>query len=318
MSLAWVIGGGGLLGTALRAACHAEGMDLYSAQNGLCWDDETALNLALMAAVRGFSAAVADGKPWQIFWAAGIGTMASNAAELEPETRALAHLLALIAQESALRDSTCGVIALASSAGALYAASTDYVISELSEVTSSTAYAHAKLAQESLVHQFSRRCPAVSVVISRITTLYGPGQAAGKRQGLIAHIARSVLRNRPVQIFVPFDTIRDYIASADAAQAMLAYVSAVQDATGTYMHIVAGEQPTTIAEIISTFRRIARRAPLVVTSASPLSKVYLRRVQYRSLQPVDPGRPRTSLLVGIAQVMEAERRLYIKAARTWG
>jgi len=78
------------------------------------------------------------------------------------------------------------------------------------------------------------------------------------------------------------------------------------------IHIVAAEQPITIAEIIATFRRIARRAPLVVTSASPLSKFYLRHVQFRSVDPVESFRLRTSLLVGISQVMEAERNLYAR------
>lgn len=44
-----------------------------------------------------------------------------------------------------------------------------------------------------------------AALIARISMFYGPGQAKDKQQGLLAHIARCILRNQPIQIYVPYD-----------------------------------------------------------------------------------------------------------------
>ena len=155
-----------------------------------------------------------------------------------------------------------------------------------------------------------------SVLIARISTLYGPGQTAGKKQGLMTYLARSILRNHPVQIYVPYDTIRDYVTTDDAAAAM---VAAARDTAGrprVVTKIVASERPATIAEIVSIFRRLARRAPRIATSANKLSEVYARRVQFRSVLSAGPvATPSTTLAIGIAQLMAAERVALMHATR---
>jgi UDP-glucose 4-epimerase len=127
------------------------------------------------------------------------------------------------------------------------------------------------------------------------------------------------LRNRPIQIYVPLDTIRDYIIADDAAGAMVAALRATSELPRVLTKIIASEQPTTIAEIISIFKRIARRAPRVITSASKLTGVYSRRVQFQSVvAPKGPGASGTSLLVGISQVMAAERGVFARGRGTDG
>ena len=84
--------------------------------------------------------------------------------------------------------------------------------------------------------------------------------------------------------------------------------------TGLHTKIIASEQPTTIAEIISVYKRIARRRPRIVASASKLSSLYTRRIQFRSIElPVSEYLPKTSLLVGIAQVLAAERSAFSRS-----
>jgi hypothetical protein len=59
--------------------------------------------------------------------------------------------------------------------------------------------------------------------------------------------------------------------------------------------------------------RIARRTPLIVTSASRLSSLYSRRVQFRSIVLPEYVRPPTrSLIVGIAQLLAAERDAFVR------
>ena len=89
---------------------------------------------------------------------------------------------------------------------------------------------------------------------------------------------------------------------------MLSALAAIAEPQQTVIRIVASERPTTIAEIVSIFKRIARRGPRIVTSASRLSGLYTRRVQFRSMaaQP-NVNLPAVSLAVGIAQLMLQER-----------
>jgi len=98
--------------------------------------------------------------------------------------------------------------------------------------------------------------------------------------------------------------LRDYIASDDAAAAMAAALRAASERPHVLTRIIASEQPTTIAEIIATFKRIARRAPRIITSASRLSGIYSRRARFRSAAVQDNAPlQQTSLLIGIARVI---------------
>ncbi len=307
MMISWVIGSGGLLGAALCRALRRNGEELFLPDERFCWGDEEALAAQVSATVGKFALRVQAADQWQIYWAAGVGTMSSSAEALGPEARALTHVLQTLESHPRLM-SRPGAIAFASSAGAIYAESSDELITEHSKPTPTTAYARAKLLQEDLLSSFVKRNRSTTALIARISTLYGSGQATEKKQGLLTHMARCILRNQPIQIYVPFDTIRDYIASDDAAAAMLSALAGIAESQQAVIRIVASERPTTIAEIVSIFKRIARRGPRIVTSANRLSGLYTRRVQFRSMavQP-NANLPAVSLAVGIAQLMLQER-----------
>jgi len=233
--------------------------------------------------------------------------MGSTASVLAVETRTLSKVLDLVESDPGLTAEK-GCLALSSSAGAIYAGATDDVITENTPVAPTTAYAHEKLKQENLITSYALKNNGVAALLARISTLYGPGQTTGKQQGLLAHIARSILRNQSIHIYLPFDTIRDYIAADDAATAIVVTLHVIGGKQGVFSKIIASESPTTIAEIISIFRKISRRRPSVVASASRLSSIYTRRIQFRSIvEPINKHVPRTSLLVGVAQVLAAER-----------
>jgi UDP-glucose 4-epimerase len=316
VTLAWVLGAGGLLGAALgRTLAREQRTALYMPPARMPWHDETVLAAELERAVADFALQARTHARWELYWAAGVGAMGSQDSDMGMETRSLELLLQLLAHQPELRARP-GALALASSAGAIYAGSTDAVISESSSVAPTTPYARAKLQQEALVAGFVRACPNSHALLARITTLYGPGQALGKRQGLLSHIARSIVRQQPIQIFVPYDTIRDYIEADDAAIAAIACLRAAATES-VCVKILGSEQPLTIAEIVATFRRVARRPPLIATSASQLAAVYSRRVLFRScVEPNCRGLHRTSLPVGVAALLEAERRAFATAARS--
>ena len=310
MKAIWVVGCNGLLGSALVRVHQAQGAHLFLLASSSPWNNEAAMAVHLKNSVRTFSSLATRYGAWQIYWAAGVGTMSSTPELMLAETRALQQLLELLRTDPSLMAMSGG-FALASSAGAIYAGTTAEVITEKSETTPTTAYAHAKLAQEEMVNAFADKAPNFCAIISRITTLYGVGQASSKKLGLISNIARSMVRNQVIQVFVPLDTIRDYIHAEDAAAATISALHAATPQRAAQVRIVASERPTTIAEIVGTFKRLARRPPWMVTASTKASGLYTRRVQFRTVEPVDPGlAPPRSLVLGIAEVLQAER-LYL-------
>lgn len=312
MTIAWVIGSGGLLGAALSRELRNSRTELFYPNQSFNWKNPHVLNSQLMDAVAAFASLTSKYDKWEIYWAAGVGTMASPAEALTPETEAFAHLLKLMKSRSEFSTKPGGV-ALSSSAGAIYAGCIDEVIGDNTLPSPTTPYAKEKLKQENLLREYALNSPNITALMARISTLYGPGGAIGKQQGLITHIARCLLQNKPIQIYVPLDTIRDYLTADDAAEMMVTHMRPIGLRPGAYVRIIASEQPTTIAEIVSIYKRITRRNPRIVTSASKRSGLYTRRIQFRSSAS---STPRTSLVVGIAKVMAAERSFYVISPKT--
>jgi len=309
VSFAWVIGRGGLLGSALERALARSGTTLFVPRSPFTWRDGDVVTAEMRNEAVSFAQAVGCDESWEIYWAAGVGTMGSKDAALFTETRALGALLDAVEHSTLSADR--GRLALASSAGAIYAGSTDPVISENTIEQPTTPYAHAKLAEEHRARDYAQRT-GVRLLIGRISTLYGVGQASEKEQGLLTHISRCMIRNQPVKIFVPLDTIRDYIGADDAA-AMLVDSLRFLDSQRTVMKIIASERPVTISEVLSIFKRLARRPPRIVTSGTSTSSIYARRIQFSSVVAPMRVRQPLSLLIGISQILAAERLRYVVA-----
>lgn len=309
MIRAWVIGAGGLLGSALCRAIRAQGGDLFYPSERLLWNNPDKLFVQFYRAIDEFSGLVGPDDHWEIHWAAGIGTMNSSAQELKPESLALSVLLDHLTSDTRLPPKR-GFISFASSAGGIYAASQDEIINEFTLPAPNTRYGHEKLKQEDLIREFVCAKVGVSALIARISTLYGPGQARSKKQGLLSHIARCLIRNEPVHIYVPFDTIRDYVAADDAAYSIIASLRTIVR-PGVMTQIIASEQPTSIAEIISIFKHVAHRPLRIITSANRLSDLYCRRILFRSQIALDGvSLPKTTLPIGISRLLTAERVVY--------
>lgn len=128
---------------------------LFVPRQRFAWQDRDALLTAIRMEASRFSDAITDHARWEIYWAAGVGTMGSTESNLVTETLALGALLDAIGRWPERREQGCCV--LASSAGAIYAGSADPVISEASLDRPTTAYARAKLAQEKLTAATRKR-----------------------------------------------------------------------------------------------------------------------------------------------------------------
>ena len=150
MTIAWVIGGSGLLGSALSRALRNHGPVLFAPPSRFNWGNSHELTRQFAAAVHSFANQVGINSRWEIYWAAGVGTMSSSATALAPETDALSILLGLIKSQPQL-IAEHGTLVLASSAGAIYAGATDQIINENTLPAPTTAYAHEKIRQEEML-----------------------------------------------------------------------------------------------------------------------------------------------------------------------
>jgi UDP-glucose 4-epimerase len=262
----------------------------------------------MAAEVEAFAQRGRTASQWAVYWAAGVGSMGSLPADLSSEEQTLSVLLDGLRTHPALRASP-GALVFSSSAGALYGGARAACYTERSAVTPTTAYAEHKLRQEALVCAMAEGAPAISALIVRYSTLYGIGQSRDKPQGLITQIARRIVANEPSHIFVPLDTIRDYLHADDAARLTLATLRDIRThGRKTTIKIIAAERATSIAQLIGVFRRIAGRSPRLVTSADSLSSKYMRCIQFVSVEPDGkPHSPGRTLVEGIHQVLEAER-----------
>ena len=305
----WVIGAGGLLGGALVDALRQRGdVALHAVEQSLSWGHNELLAAQWDREVAAFARSAARAGRWLLVWAAGVSSMSSDDASLKLESRALDLLLERLMAEPVLRAMP-GCLVLASSAGAIYGQSREEWISEASAVAPGTAYAAHKLEQEMKVRRVVEAQCGWTALLARYSTLYGPGQSRDKAQGLISQLARRIVANEVVHIYVPLDTIRDYMFVDDAANRTLATVLDLRGRQGeVVMKIVAAEQPTSIAQLLGVFRRVSRRPVRLVTSVNNLSPMYSRCIRFRSDEPA--GQPHgvcRNLHTGIHQILEAER-----------
>lgn len=323
MTLAWTVGGGGLLGSQVvfpRSGGFPE-IRQWTQPGPVPWENPPAARTRLDSFARSFLAqAVMDGTSWAVLWCAGAGVVGTSPQALATEIETFSQFLTSVG--SAVGDRSAdlpGFLILASSAGGIYGGCSDRPITEQSPVHPISPYGHAKLAiEQSLLQWASGR--DVSTLVARISNLYGPGQKLNKPQGLISHIARKLIYHQPIHIYVPLDTTRDYLYAGDAGRWIAAWTCRLvaertaRQAALRVEKICAAEEDTTISTLISVFRRIAKRQLKLIHGIQPLTRQQPLKLQFRSqIWPgLIKGMPRTLLLDGVARVYRHQLQLFTR------
>jgi UDP-glucose 4-epimerase len=277
MALVWIIGQGGLLGSALYEELHQSSNTVFDPAIKINWQNEEYAKSQLALTLQKFTSQSSE-KPWKIFWAAGVGTMHSSEQELESETFILkAFIAGLHSLDKAYLQR--GAFIFASSAGAIYGGHYDEPINESSVPSPVNAYGRIKLRHELMIDTLSQK--GIKVVICRIATLYGFKQKHGKQQGLVAEMVRKALANEVIHIYVPLETMRDYISANNAAQEIIRLEANLKKSSGAHIKIIASGVSTSIAELLSALKRICKRNLRVVTQADMKSTQYNRAQQFK-------------------------------------
>ncbi len=249
--ITWVVGRGGLLGQAIERACRPHGEVFVP--GAISWAQPAAAQAAIEAAAAQFRDAAKDAH-WRIIWAAGAATTATSAEDSRAE---LAPLRALLDAIRAAAPSGPGTFFLASSAGGVFAGSSNPPFDSTTLPAPLSAYGRLKVEQERVaVEALAGTC---RVVIGRISNLYGPGQNLGKLQGLVSRLVLAGLTQQPINIFVPLDTIRDYVYVDDAARQVLRLAEPNDPARQARVAVIASGRPATVGHLLQVARLVTRR-----------------------------------------------------------
>ncbi|MGA7077473.1 MAG: NAD-dependent epimerase/dehydratase family protein [Terriglobales bacterium] len=305
-TLAWVVGRGGLLGSCVE---HEIGSAAWRPKRPFVWSDPDQLRESIAAAVQDFRnrLVIESRDGWCVYWCAGKGVVDAPADLLAAETETFRFFLDQLDGLLGDQRARTGRVFLASSAGGVYGGSGEYLLTEATPPRPISNYGRAKLAQEELLQDWARTRPTVSTLVGRLANLYGPGQHLDKPQGLISHMSRCLIFRVPVRIYVPLDTIRDYLFAEDAARRIVAGVARLgREAPGGSQHIIkvyGSENETTVSGLIGVFRQIAKRHLRVVLGLNPARFQQPARLQFRSIIWSDePTLRRTELLDGVSRV----------------
>ncbi len=296
-----VVGGSGLLGSAVLRELHLQGREPERAV--VPWSDPEAAVAALTAASERL---LSRGLPWRLYWCAGSGVVASGREQLDAEVATLDGFLTRLAARLGA-GAAPGAVFLASSAGGVYAGAAGSPFTEETEPRPISPYGEAKLASEVRARAFAATT-GVPVLIGRIANLYGPGQDPRKAQGLISVLCRAHLGRRPSSIYVSLDTARDYIYVDDVARLAVAGTERVATAEPgrTVVKILASQTGTTVAAILGELRRITKHRPRVVLGASAAARFQARVLRFRSVVWPDlDGLVTTGLPTGMAATMRS-------------
>lgn len=273
----WVIGSNGMLGSSVNEELSKLGLT-WRPKSRIEWadigDQESIAKMeeTLDSAVEEFASAQV-GHDWNIFWCAGIGVVNSPNELLELEVVAATHLCSSLVKFN-LPDNSNGKIFFASSAGGVYAGSSNPPFTESSIPVPISNYGRQKLRIEELFNSFGKN-HNVKIVIGRIANLYGVKQNLRKQQGLITTLIRCSLSNTFLNIYVPLSTVRNYIYVADAARKIVWHVLATDESLR--LAVICSDKNLSLSNILRLTQDVTKKKLLYFQSSSEAT----------SLQPID-------------------------------
>jgi UDP-glucose 4-epimerase len=266
-NLIWIIGQGGLLGSALiqQISPHTTTWTLWSPLVKFNWKKNSTLLEQFKQSLEEFEKATTSFQGWTILWCAGAGVIGTNENDLHQETENYSSFLKLL-DRFLTGNSKKGAFFLASSAGGIWAGAKSFPITESSPPCPISEYGRQKLAHEDALKILSLRHPNLQVLVGRISNLYGPGQNLEKPQGLLSQLCRSALLQVPMNIFVSLNTTRDYIHTCDAAETILRSLKQLGEmdfAPNYTTKIICSEEECSISQILSCLNHLSPHPPLV-------------------------------------------------------
>jgi UDP-glucose 4-epimerase len=314
--LVWVVGRGGFLGGHLERLAPREipgAVPWIPTVPHFAWHEPARVATELGEAARAFGDAVRQrGGPWMVLWCAAAGGVGASPDALRGETDALRRLLGALGSLGRATQGSTGTLLFSSSAGGVYGDSPALPLTEHSPCRPISPYGRAKLEQEADVLGWATATPGVACLVARLSNLYGPGQNLNRPVGLIARLSQSFVRRSPLHVYVPLDTLRDYLHVGDAARSILRTLARLRqaDRPTSLVKVFASEHSISVAGVIGIFARVAKRAPRIICMPSPVSRRQPSRLRFRSVVWADRATEVADLAAGIREVYQDHLTLF--------
>ena len=300
MKKCFVFGKNGLIGKSIVESLIRSGHSIY-ANARIDWENNDLVCEQIRNSVAAFFDDVKTDN-WMIFWFAGKGGFSVSQGQLDFDRKNFECFLESV--ERFMKRP--GLVVLASSAGALYSSGSDLPFSESSSVHATSLYGKLKADQESALSLFAEKtdCP---VLVTRISTVYGPGSDFTNGYGLINHLCVADITRRPLEIFVPMETSRNYIYSEDAGELVVRFaLSCTQDGKKITIRNVVAPSSVSISEIVATCSKVFKRKVLFS------NRIDDRQISYSTRFDIESSHYEeieaiywTPISVGISQVRQS-------------
>ena len=229
-----------------------------------------------------------------------LSTTDPASAENDPTVDIRTNVLASVDLFRACADAGVRRVVFASTGGAIYGDQDKTVFSEEDAALPVSPYAIGKLAIESYLRYFRRKCALDSAVV-RISNPYGPRQNPQKRQGVIPIFLRRIADGLPVTIYGDGSMVRDYVYVRDVAE-MVADVAAGDPVHDVYN--LGSGRGSTLHEIVDVVREVTGRP--VECRYEPVPPTFVDHVTLATerFEAEFPSRPTTTLADGIRATWE--------------
>lgn len=299
-----VVGGGGLVGSALVARLRADGVDARPVP-GIPWGDRSGVAEAFDALATSLRADAGPGAPaWRVVWAAGRAVIPSPDVDHRAEVAALDDLLGALGRRLGGRS---GEFLLVSSAGGVHAGSVDPPFDERTTPMPRSAYGRGKLDQELLVAEAAVR-NGWQARVARVANVYGVGQDPLKPQGLVTRLCRAVVHDEPVRLYVPPTTARHYVHVDDAATLLVRLLGLPATGPGLpVLRMITAGSPVSVAELVDVVGQVAGRTVPVTWVEDPAAAEHGAAIALRSRDEAMRLDAPTPLADGIAGLLAAMR-----------
>jgi UDP-glucose 4-epimerase len=220
---------------------------------------------------------------------------------LDREVTAIKILLGCM-RSSGLTANKSGRMFFASSAGGVYAGSSNPPFTEETVPIPISNYGAQKLQIEELLINFGKS-NNIQICIGRVANIYGVNQNIRKQQGIVTALVKSTILNTTVSMYVPLNTLRNYIFVSDAASKIVNFMRS--SANNHEVRNICSNENCNLGSLIRIIKDVTKKRIHLAQAVNIQSLLQPLDLRMKSLSENKESSSReVSLPVGVSVVRE--------------